>query len=778
MINFISSQTPQLISYSAVPVKEVTQDRLILPQHESITFYLFGDNLLKVDKIAFAFKSGTKGAYCEDDKYEILLDFEKVDDRSIKAYCPQNHSSYNGEIYICFKHGNGNGTSVWTHQPTSYPYFFVFSTFFIHLLGPLPWVLLMFLLCCSALFSGLNLGIMTLDVMFLEILIEAGNENEKKMATAVLPVRRHGNLIICSLTLANVIVNVIISMLSDKLIGGTALAIFFASAGILLFGEILPQAACNRFSLIISYHTIFFTKLIMLLTFPIGFPISLVLNKLLGEDMGRTMNKSKLAELIKQHEHLGFVHKDELNIITGALNMDQRKAKSIMTPIGNVYMLPYNALLDYETTNDIISHGFTRIPIYKDDRRNITSVLNVKDLAFVDPKEKLSVSTICNFYNRPFMRVGAGTTLKSLFDMFRKESTHFAVVYEEEGSEHQMVVGIVTMEDVIEEILQEEIFDETDIINDTASRKRRNPRFHTTDLWPFFNHQSDGKISPQLKIAALRYLVANTTYFAPNYVHTTVLQGFLNTSFAVQHDYNHLVSESNTIYRSHIPSAVAIFVLQGTLQVSVHDDHLQFEAGAFMMFGDDLFANVNERFPQFSGEWNLERILQDLGDKTYFEPDYTVKMATDLRCLECTAEAYIVLRYLTQELEKCNLSDQNQKQIVELFQRFWKVRKYRGLKLTCDNAGVRILEHLQTGEDVDMEHSHERAVPNSTPSPPEATLQAAHESTAAKRYSDGITRSQRRNRRNSTGTNNWRLTNSRRGFMRGPSNWGRKSRHG
>lgn len=301
LINLISSQPPQLVSYSAVPVKEVTQDRLILPQHELITFYLFGDNLLKVDKIAFAFKGGTKGAYCEDDKYDLLLDFENVDDRSIKAYCPRNHSFYNGEIFFCFKHGNGNGTAVWTHQPTIHPYFFVFSTFFICLLGPLPWVLLVFLLCCSALFSGLNLGIMTLDVMFLEILIEAGTENEKKMATAVLPVRRHGNLIICSLTLANVIVNVIISMLSDKLIGGTALAIFFASAGILLFGEILPQAACNRFSLIISYHTIFFTKLIILLTFPIGFPISLVLNKLLGEDMGRTMNKSKLAELIKQH---------------------------------------------------------------------------------------------------------------------------------------------------------------------------------------------------------------------------------------------------------------------------------------------------------------------------------------------------------------------------------------------------------------------------------------------------------------------------------------------
>lgn len=100
--------------------------------------------------------------------------------------------------------------------------------------------------------------------------------------------------------------------------------------------------------------------------------------------------------------------------------MDRSTAKSIMTPIDNVYMLQFNAHLDFETTNEIIAHGFTRIPVYKDDRKNITSVLNVKDLAFVDPKEKLPVSTICNFYNRPFIYVGANTTLRLLFDMFRK----------------------------------------------------------------------------------------------------------------------------------------------------------------------------------------------------------------------------------------------------------------------------------------------------------------------------------------------------------------------
>lgn len=300
-MDLVSPRRPRLLSYSIVPVTEVKSESLTVPQNELVTFYLFGDNLQCVKKIAFSFRSGRLGELCEDDKYDLLLDFELIDNRTIKAVCHQNHTHYGGEIYFCFKHDNGNGTYTWIHQPTIFPKFFDFATFFISLSGLSPWILLAFLLCCSAFFSGLNLGIMTLDVLHLEVLIEAGTNSEKKMATAVLPVRRHGNLTICSLTTANVIVNVIISMLSDKLIGRTGFAVLLASAGILIFGEIVPQATCNRFNLLISYHTIFFTKLIIFVTFPMAFPLSFILNKMLGEDMGGAMNKAKLQELIRQH---------------------------------------------------------------------------------------------------------------------------------------------------------------------------------------------------------------------------------------------------------------------------------------------------------------------------------------------------------------------------------------------------------------------------------------------------------------------------------------------
>ncbi|VDL89440.1 unnamed protein product [Schistocephalus solidus] len=315
-------------------------------------------------------------------------------DHPVKIYFFGN----NLEAIVVTNSGTGIMMSVFSLPSDNCPHGFNIS-------GPLAWVLYGFMLTQSALFSGLNLGIMTLDVLTLKIMQQAGSPSEKKMADSVLPVRARGNLILCSLTMANVVVNVIISMLSDRLIGGTGWAIFYASIGILIFGEIIPQAICNRYSLLVASKTIPFTKFILYLTLPVAYPLSLVLDTILGEDMGKTFTRAKLAELIKQHV---------------ALSMNHRTVKEIMTPIDDVYMLSSKAVLDFETTNDIIAHGFTRIPIFENDRRRVKSVLNVKDLAFVDPNDKIPVSTICNFYKRTFITVPASKTLTEIFDEFRK----------------------------------------------------------------------------------------------------------------------------------------------------------------------------------------------------------------------------------------------------------------------------------------------------------------------------------------------------------------------
>merc|ERR1712176_8852 len=117
-----------------------------------------------------------------------------------------------------------------------------------------------FLLCLSGLFSGLNLGVMSLDLTSLRILIETGSPQEKRYAKSIEPVRKQGNFLLCTLLLGNVLVNNTLTILLDGLFGGV-LAIIGATAGIVVMGEIIPQAICQRFGLVVGARTLFITKI-------------------------------------------------------------------------------------------------------------------------------------------------------------------------------------------------------------------------------------------------------------------------------------------------------------------------------------------------------------------------------------------------------------------------------------------------------------------------------------------------------------------------------------
>lgn len=109
-----------------------------------------------------------------------------------------------------------------------------------------------------------------------------------------------------------------------------------------------------------------------------------------------------------------------MNIISGALNMSTKTVKDIMTPLSDAFMLPSTAILDFDTLNEIFSHGFTRIPMYEGDRKNIKAILNVKDLGFINADDKVPVATVCNFYNRSIVVVPETTSLETMLKEFRQ----------------------------------------------------------------------------------------------------------------------------------------------------------------------------------------------------------------------------------------------------------------------------------------------------------------------------------------------------------------------
>ncbi|XP_035524255.1 metal transporter CNNM4-like [Morone saxatilis] len=381
-------------------------------------------------------------------------------------------------------------------------------------------ILICFLLVLSGMFSGLNLGLMALDPMELRIVQSCGTDKEKNDARKIEPIRSKGNYLLCSLLLGNVLVNTTLTILLDDLIGSGLGAVVASTIGIVIFGEIVPQALCSRHGLAVGANTIMVTKFFMFLTFPVSFPVSKLLDVLLGQEIGTVYNREKLVEMLKVTEPYNDLVKEEMNMIQGALELRTKTVEDVMTPLGNCFMIQADAVLDFNTMSEIMESGYTRIPVYDDERSNIVDILYVKDLAFVDPDDCTTLKTITKFYNHPVHFVFHDTRLDAMLEEFKKGKSHLAIVQkvnnEGEGDPFYEVLGLVTLEDVIEEIIKSEILDESDLYTDNRNRKKVDSNKNKPDFSAFKpDADSKVKISPQLMLAAHRFLA--TEFRSPSH---------------------------------------------------------------------------------------------------------------------------------------------------------------------------------------------------------------------------------------------------------------------
>uniref|UniRef100_A0A4W3GXL1 Metal transporter n=1 Tax=Callorhinchus milii TaxID=7868 RepID=A0A4W3GXL1_CALMI len=281
-------------------------------------------------------------------------------------------------------------------------------------------VLSALLLSLSGLFSGLNLGLMALDPTELRIVQNCGSPRERRHARRIEPIRRQGNYLLCSLLLGNVLVNTTLTILLDDLTGSGLGAVLASTIGIVLFGEIVPQALCSRHGLAVGSNTIVLTKFFMVLTFPLAFPISKVLDVVLGQEIGTVYSREKILEMLRVTGPYNGLDKEELNMIQGALELRSKTVEDIMTPIADCFMVSSDATLDFSTMSEIMETGYTRIPVFETEKSNIVDILFVKDLAFVDPDDCVPLKTITKFYNHPLHFVFYDTRLDTMLEEFKQ----------------------------------------------------------------------------------------------------------------------------------------------------------------------------------------------------------------------------------------------------------------------------------------------------------------------------------------------------------------------
>ncbi|XP_063739703.1 LOW QUALITY PROTEIN: metal transporter CNNM1-like [Eleginops maclovinus] len=514
------------------------------------------------------------------------------------------------------------------------------------------------LLGLSALFSGLNLSLLALDPVELQVLQNSGTDKEQNYARKIESVRRHGNYVLCTLLLGTAIINASLAVWMCQILGMTWLSTVICAFGIFFIGEILPHSVASRHGLAIASKTIWVTRLLMVLSFPISYPISKLLDLILNQEISNFYTREKLLEMLRVSDPYHDLVKEELNIIQGALELRTKTVEDVLTPLSDCFMLSSDVVLDFNTMSDMMQSGYTRIPVYENERSNIVDILFVKDLAFVDPDDCTPLKTITQFYKHPLHCVFNDTKLDAMLEEFKKGKSHLAIVQrvnnEGEGDPFYEVMGIVTLEDVIEEIIKSEILDETDLYTDNRTKRRvshHERKQQDFSIFKLSENEMKVNISPQLLMATHRFLSTEVEPFKPAHISEKILLRLIKHPSVVQElkfDEKNKRAPQHFLFHRNKPVDHFILVLQGRVEVEFGKEALKFENGAFSYFGvPSIMPTVHRSPSRSSGLDRSESMLHggsssqlNGGGGSVYLPDYSVRQLTPLQVIKITRSHY------------------------------------------------------------------------------------------------------------------------------------------
>ncbi|KAF2092547.1 DUF21-domain-containing protein, partial [Rhizodiscina lignyota] len=339
------------------------------------------------------------------------------------------------------------------------------------------------LVLLGGVFAGLTIALMGQDEIYLQVIATSGEGAERKNAAKVLKLLQRGkHWVLVTLLLGNVITNETLPVVLDRSLGGGWPAVLTSTVLIVIFGEIAPQSICVRYGLPIGAFCAPLVLALMWLLAPIAWPTAKLLDRLLGEDHGTMYKKAGLKTLVTLHRTLGErpderLNQDEVTIISAVLDLKDKPVGSIMTPMSDVFTLSANAVLDEPMMDMILSAGYSRIPIYEPENpRNFVGMLLVKMLITYDPEDCLRVR---DFSLATLPETRPDTSCLDIVNFFQEGKSHMVLVSEFPGEPYG-ALGVLTLEDVIEELIGEEIIDESDVFVDVHKAIRRlhpAPRF-------------------------------------------------------------------------------------------------------------------------------------------------------------------------------------------------------------------------------------------------------------------------------------------------------------
>jgi metal transporter CNNM len=308
------------------------------------------------------------------------------------------------------------------------------------------------LVLMSAICSGLNVAVMSLDMADLRRKAKLGN----KHAQRVLPLRRNIHLLLGSILFTNVAVVSATSLVLGEQFNGLVAGLI-SKFLIVILGEVFPQALFSKNALLWSSRLSPMLKLMVLVTYPASKPLQLLLDRLFPRQRATLQSRHELGLLITEHleDKSSELDDDEVEIMRGALSLSEKRVRDIMTDIRHTYWLTPDTILDDAHIDEIKDKGFSRIPIFDPKLTKSYGLLLMKDLIDIDFEEK--VYRVDDIPLHPTQIVGGMTALDTMFRKFIAARAHLIPIEKDDR-----IIGVVTIEDLLEEIIGHEIEDESD----------------------------------------------------------------------------------------------------------------------------------------------------------------------------------------------------------------------------------------------------------------------------------------------------------------------------
>ncbi len=295
------------------------------------------------------------------------------------------------------------------------------------------------------------------------IRLKSRAENGDKKAEKTLELAEDYDKLLSTILIGNNIVNNVAATLSTllfiKLIdqtNGPAVSTIVLTVVVLIFGEISPKSLAKESPESFAMFSAPLLRLFMAVLTPLNFLFSLwkkLLTRLFHKEQDEGITDEELVTIVSEAEDQGGLDKEESQLIRSAIRFDNLEAGDIHTPRVDVVAVEDTSTLE-EVAAVFATEGYSRLPVYHESIDDVVGVLHQKDLFSARFHGRAQLEPLV----RPVLHITSGTKIDDLMRQFQRTKTQMAVVVVDEFGG---TAGIVTLEDVLEELVGE-IWDEHD----------------------------------------------------------------------------------------------------------------------------------------------------------------------------------------------------------------------------------------------------------------------------------------------------------------------------